>query len=185
MIGHSKRIEKIIRESAFDEKKKNPALKFNPRLALTCLRTTGARSFVRLSGFIIWGSLLSASFIYSGLKLIHRDGNALQKQLEDIEIGQSTSRTDGRRGRVRRTSKVAKITIATSILGFCCCGLQLYLMFGVYSFYSKVKTPSPWPWWFFNAGFRLVEFCMACTIARYSVTQPSEPRNMNNGPGHT
>ena len=35
--------------------------------------------------FIIWGSLLSASFIYSGLKLIHRDGN-VQKQLEDIEI---------------------------------------------------------------------------------------------------
>ena len=47
--------------------------------------------------FIIWGSLLSASFIYSGLKLIHRDGN-VQRQLEDIEIGQSTSRTDGQRG---------------------------------------------------------------------------------------
>ena len=45
--------------------------------------------------FIIWGSLLSASFIYSGLKLIHRDGD-VQKQPEDIEIGQSTSRTDGR-----------------------------------------------------------------------------------------
>ena len=74
-------------------------------------------------------------------------------------------------------------TIATSILGFCCCGLQLYLMFGVYSFYSKVKAPSPWPWLFFHTGFRLVEFCMACTIA-YSVMQPSEPRNMNNG-GHT
>ena len=33
MIGYSKRIEKIIRESAFDEKKKKPGLKFNPRLA--------------------------------------------------------------------------------------------------------------------------------------------------------
>ena len=41
MIGYSKRIEKIIRESAFDEKKKKPGLKFNPRLALTGLRTTG------------------------------------------------------------------------------------------------------------------------------------------------
>ena len=30
-----------MRESAFDEKKKKPGLKFNPRLALTCLRTTG------------------------------------------------------------------------------------------------------------------------------------------------
>ena len=41
MIGYSTRIEKIIRESAFDEKKKKPGLKFNPRLALTGLRTTG------------------------------------------------------------------------------------------------------------------------------------------------
>ena len=46
MIGYSKRIEKIIRESAFDEKKKKPGLKFNPRLASTGLRTTGTRSLV-------------------------------------------------------------------------------------------------------------------------------------------
>ena len=32
---------------------------------------------------------------------------------------------DGRTARRERTSKVAKISIATSILGFCCCGLQL------------------------------------------------------------
>ena len=102
--------------------------------------------------FLIWRSLLSASFIYSRLILIHRDGH-VQKQLEDIEIGQSTSRTDGRRGE-KEPRKWE--TIATSILGFCCCGLQLYLMFGVYSFYSKVKTPSPWPWWFFHTGFRLI-----------------------------
>ena len=36
-----KRIEKIIRESAFDKKIKNPGLKFNPGLALTGVRTTG------------------------------------------------------------------------------------------------------------------------------------------------
>ena len=40
-----KRIEKIIRESAFDEKKVNPGLKFNPGLALTGVRTTGPRVF--------------------------------------------------------------------------------------------------------------------------------------------
>ena len=32
MIGYAKKIEKIIRESAFDKKKKKPGLKFNPRL---------------------------------------------------------------------------------------------------------------------------------------------------------
>ena len=36
-----KRIEKIVRENAFDERKKRPGLKFNPRLALIGLRTTG------------------------------------------------------------------------------------------------------------------------------------------------
>ena len=41
MIGYAKKIEKIIRESAFDKKKKKPRLKFNPGLALTRVRTTG------------------------------------------------------------------------------------------------------------------------------------------------
>ena len=36
-----KKIEKIIRESAFDKKTKKPGLKFNPGLALTRVRTTG------------------------------------------------------------------------------------------------------------------------------------------------
>ena len=49
MIEYSKRIEKIIRESTFDEKKKKPGLKFNPRLALTGLRTTGAWIFTSVS----------------------------------------------------------------------------------------------------------------------------------------
>ena len=42
MIGYSKRIEKIIRESAFDNMKKKPGLIFNPKLALSGVRTTGA-----------------------------------------------------------------------------------------------------------------------------------------------
>ena len=86
---------------------------------------------------------MSASFIYSGLKLIHRDGN-VQKQLEDIEIGQSISRMDGRRG-VREPRKLQKFRLQQVFWVFVAVD-----MFGVYSFYSKVKTPSPWPWWFFH-----------------------------------
>ena len=44
MTGYAKKkkkIEKIIRESAFDKKKKKPGLKFNPGLALTRVWTTG------------------------------------------------------------------------------------------------------------------------------------------------
>ena len=45
MLGYSKKIEEIIRESAFDKKKKKSGLKFNPELALTRVRTTGPRRF--------------------------------------------------------------------------------------------------------------------------------------------
>ena len=41
MIGYAKKIEKIIRESAFDKKKKKPGLEFNPGLVLIGVRTTG------------------------------------------------------------------------------------------------------------------------------------------------
>ena len=42
-----KRIEKIIRENAFGQKKKKPRLKFNPGLALIDLRTTGPGSLLK------------------------------------------------------------------------------------------------------------------------------------------
>ena len=38
-----KKIEKIFRENASEQKKKKPSLKFNPGLGLTDLRTTGPR----------------------------------------------------------------------------------------------------------------------------------------------
>ena len=44
-------MEKIIRESAFDKKIKNPGLKFNPGLALTGVRTNGPRC-VRLYEYV-------------------------------------------------------------------------------------------------------------------------------------
>lgn len=68
------------------------------------------------------------------------------------------------------TTKVAKITLGTSFLGLAVCGLQFYSMLGVYSMYSKVVHPSPWPWLAFQSSFRLVELAMAGTIA-YSAMQ--------------
>ena len=41
MSGCSKKIQKIIRENAFELKKKKSGLKFNPMLALISLQTTG------------------------------------------------------------------------------------------------------------------------------------------------
>ena len=122
------------------------------------------------SFFILWAFFLSASFFYSGLKVIRRT-RKVKKEFEAIELGEASS---GKRWHATNTSKVAKVTFATSTLGFVCCGLQIYSMFGVYSLYGKAENPSPWPWWAYQTCFRLVEFCMACTIA-YSVAQPTGP----------
>ena len=51
MIGYAKTIEKIIRGSAFDKKKKKPGLKFNPGLALTGVRITGPRTTMSAESF--------------------------------------------------------------------------------------------------------------------------------------
>lgn len=131
--------------------------------------------------FILWGFLLSTSFIYSGLKVIQHD-LTVQRELQMVQIG--TADRVGRPRQATGTIKVAKITLATSILGFACCGLQLYSLFGVYSLYSKVVNPAPWPWWIFQTCFRLVEFFMACTIA-YSVMQRSSVREISKTNNHS
>ena len=128
--------------------------------------------------FILWSLVLSASFIYSGWKVICQ-ATVVQHQLERIELGNSARRAI--KQRPRKTSKVAKVTLATSVLAFVCCGLQIYSLIVVYGMHGKNGCPpSPWPWLVFQTCFRLVEFCMACTIA-YSVMQPSKPQNMDNG----
>ena len=44
-----KRIEKIVGENAFEQKKKKPRLKFNPGLALIGLRITWPRTFTQMT----------------------------------------------------------------------------------------------------------------------------------------
>ncbi|KAJ7365038.1 hypothetical protein OS493_007679 [Desmophyllum pertusum] len=125
------------------------------------------------SFFILWGLLLSGSFIYSGCKVInrvenvHEQLNAIEKNVRQRNKKQKSS-----------TTKVAKITLFTSFLGIAVCGLHLYSMIGVYGMYSTVVHPSPWPWLAFQSSFRLVELAMACTIA-YSVMQPEGVKTRN------
>lgn len=126
------------------------------------------------SFFIVWGFLNSISFMYSGSKVVSQ-ARKIQRQLLAIQQGEN------RKEAVRpnnthvcsRTSKVAKITLATSALGMACCSLQVYSLFGVYGMYSKVVNPKPWPWLAFQTSFRLVELAMGCTIA-YSVLQSAD-----------
>ena len=126
------------------------------------------------SFFILWGLLLSGSFIYSGWKVINRVEN-VQEQLSAIEKNEHLKRKKSKSS----TTKVAKITLGTSFLGFAVCGLHLYSMVGVYGMYSSVVHPSPWPWLAFQSSFRLVELAMACTIA-YSVMQPEGGKRKRN-----
>ena len=118
------------------------------------------------SFFILWGLLLSGSFIYSGCKVINHV-NKVHEQLNAIEKNERPRNTPKQKP---CTSKVAKITLATSFLGIAVCGLHFYSMIGMYGMYSKVVHPSPWPWLAFQSSFRLVELTMASTIA-YSVVQ--------------
>ena len=109
--------------------------------------------------FIIWGLLLSVSFIYAGLKVVHQS-RIIKKHLR---TQQKTN-----------TSKVAKVTLVTSCLGLACSILQLYSLISVYGFYrDNEQPPSAWKWWAFHTSFRLVEMAMACTIA-YCVMQPAD-----------
>ena len=58
----SKRIQKIIRESAFDNKKKKARLKFNPGLVLTDVRTTEPCSTIPFNPGLPGGPSLPAAF---------------------------------------------------------------------------------------------------------------------------
>ena len=121
------------------------------------------------SFFILWGLLLSGGFIYSGCKVIRSLDN-VQQQLSSIEKSESRGNKPKQKS---RTSKVAKITLATSFFGIVVCGLQFYSMIGVYGLYSNEINPSPWPWLAFQSSFRLAELAMAYTIA-YSVMEPPQ-----------
>ena len=119
------------------------------------------------SFFILWSLILSISFIYSGCKLINHV-KKVRTQLEAFERNETLRAKKTKQKSC--TTKVAKITFATSILGIAVCSLHFYSMIGVYGMYSEVVHPSPWPWLTFQSIFRFVELAMACTIA-YSVIQ--------------
>ena len=118
------------------------------------------------SFFMLWGLLLSGSFIYSGCKVI----NHVNKVHDQLNAFEKTDCLQNNPKQKPCTTKVAKITLATSFLGISVCGLHFYSMIGVYGMYSDVVHPSPWPWLAFQSSFRLVELAMAYTIA-YSVMQ--------------
>lgn len=67
--------------------------------------------------------------------------------------------------RERALQKIAGITVMASVLSICCCALQIYSLFGVYSAYSAIVSPKPWPWLAFQTSFRLVELFMAFMLS--------------------
>ncbi|XP_074617252.1 uncharacterized protein LOC141876495 isoform X2 [Acropora palmata] len=126
------------------------------------------------SFFILWGLLLSGSFIYSGWKVINYV-EQVQQQLGSMEKNGTQRNSPKQKS---RTTKVARVTLVTSVLGAVVCFMQFYSMISLYAFYSYVTDPEPWSWLAFQSCFRLVELAMACTIA-YSVMQPRERKNVS------
>lgn len=126
------------------------------------------------SFFILWGLILSGSFIYSGWKVISYV-ERVQQQLGSIEKNGIQRNSPKQKS---RTTKVARVTLVTSVLGAVVCFMQFYSMISLYALYSYVTDPEPWSWLAFQSCFRLVELAMACTIA-YSVVQPRERENVS------
>ena len=111
------------------------------------------------SFFILWGLLLSVSFIYGGIKVI-RSARTVSRQLK--------------MQRRASVSKVAKVTLLTSVLGLACSILHVYSLFIVYRFFlAHEEHPEPWTWWAFQTCFRLIEIAMACNIS-YCILQSSK-----------
>ncbi len=54
----------------------------------------------------------------------------------------------------RTLHKALKITYFTTLLGFICCILQLYAMFGVYGVLSNDHHVEPWPWYVYHLFLR-------------------------------
>ena len=55
-------MEKLIRENAFEQKKKKLGLKFNPVLALIGLRTTGSRTVINLVSIFNWAFVIAHAY---------------------------------------------------------------------------------------------------------------------------
>lgn len=109
--------------------------------------------------FIVWGVVLSASFIYSGLKLIY----SVKKVSRRLQTQRRTS-----------AAKVAKVTLVTSFLGLTSSILHLFSLLSVYRFYRAHEEPlDPWMWWVFHTCSRLIEIAMAGNIS-YCIMQPSD-----------
>ena len=121
------------------------------------------------SFFIVWGVMNAVAFMYSGSRVIIRDKENMR------QLKQSPFQGKLSRQRKNWSTKVGKVTIATSVLALTCTAVQTYSLFGVYGIYSKEVNPQPWPWLGFQTSFRLVELGMACTIA-YTVLQPAANR---------
>ncbi len=50
--------------------------------------------------------------------------------------------------------KALRITYFTTLLGFICCILQLYAMFGVYGVLGSDQKVEPWPWFLYHLIMR-------------------------------
>ena len=138
-----------------------------------------ALSIACQSFFIFFSFLLSASYIYSGRKIlscIERSTSQMQR-MGKLSVGSRKREPSRETARTYRpnVSKLVKITYTSVFLGFSSCALQLYSIFHVYNMYSgQYQAPEPWPWLIFQSLSRVVEFAAGCTMAYVSPRQVSK-----------
>ena len=129
-----------------------------------------ALSIICQGFYIAFNLILSASFIYSGTKIVR---HVQQNHSHVSRLGNVSKSSKQMKGAPERRpyraniSKLVKITYIVVILGFTSCVLQLYSIFAVYDMYSgeSRRPPKPWPWFIFQSLYRAVELVAGCTLA--------------------
>ena len=117
--------------------------------------------------YILWSSMLSVSFLYSGRKIMHFVHESRQQIMALGSIAECRASKFRMWIHARLlVPKLVRVTFCTSLLGICCCALQIYAIFGLYNMYRTPHfAPNPWYWLTFQSLLRLVEFAAGCTIA--------------------
>ncbi|XP_002737848.1 uncharacterized protein LOC100375776 [Saccoglossus kowalevskii] len=126
------------------------------------------------AAFVLWGLLISCSYIYIFKRLysstVHRLREMRKMSLQKAVYALPGIRPIRKKPRTSLGTAV-KVTLVTASFGLLCCGLQLYGMVDVYGLHARHEAPQPWPWWIFQFTFRLCELGMCVTMS-YVATQP-------------
>lgn len=130
-----------------------------------------AMMFVSQLLTVLWGLFLFSGYIYIFKKLhmatVWRQKEMMRQILSKIKVHSITPITK----QPRLTLSLAiKVMLIAAMIGLMLMAWLIYGMASVYGIFSA-KVPSPWSWWGYTFGLRVIELTL-CIIICYVGTQP-------------